>query len=73
MALLTVYGVNDEVLHEEDIKTGSAKSARRVTKKGARVALDTPGARVVVATKRGQEARRIVEISGKYFTRETHG
>ena len=44
-----------------------------VNDEGARVALDTPGARVVVATIRGQEARRIVEISGKYFTRESHG
>jgi stress response protein YsnF len=71
MATLTVYGVNDEVLHEEEIKTGSAQSARRVTKKGARVALDTPGARVVVATKRGDEDRKIVEINGQYFTRTT--
>jgi hypothetical protein len=69
MATLTVYGVNDEVLHEEEIKTGSAQSARRVTKKGACVALDTPGARVVVVTKRGAEDRKIVKINDQYFTR----
>lgn len=67
---LSVFSASGELLHTEEIKTGSAMGARRVTKTGAKMALDTPGSRVVVTTSRGEEARRIIESNGNYFTRK---
>lgn len=70
MATLRVYGVSGEILHEEEIDVGGARNARRVTRKCGQLVASTPDARVMVQTKRGEEARKLVQISKNYYTRQ---
>lgn len=70
MATLTVFGPDGAELHQEEITTGKAINARRVTRACGKLVENTPGARVVVTTKRGKEDRKIVKKSENYYTRE---
>ena len=70
MATLKVINVEGAVIHQEEIATGKAVNARRVTRACGRLVESTPGARVVVTTKRGQEDRKIIKRSDNYYTRE---
>lgn len=54
------------------IHTGSHKSARRVPAAFARQVIET-GADLVVDTARGPQARRLVRVSGAYYTRVAGG
>jgi hypothetical protein len=70
MRTLTVYGDGDVVLHTEEIEVGGeSRSARRVTRHCGKLVLSTPGARVVLQTKRGLEDRVIVKKGDEYYTR----
>ena len=70
MATLTVYGSSGEVLHSEEIRLGSERGARRVTRKCGNLVAKTPGVRVTVQTCRGEQARRLVQINKNFYTRE---
>jgi hypothetical protein len=65
---LRVLDTDLNIIHTETIETGSAKSARRVSKRVANLHLQL-GCPVQVETRKGWVSRYIVKVGGAYYTR----